>query len=388
MSANAIYVHIPFCEHICHYCDFNKVYLKNQPVEAYLDSLLEEMRQAQFANPTSYIRTIYIGGGTPTALSAEQLTYLLKGMKRIFTLDQVEEWTVEVNPDSAEKDKLQALFQEGVNRLSIGVQTFDHDLLEIIGRTHRKDSVLEAVSTAREVGFKNLSIDLMFSLPKQTPASFVDTLRDAFVLDVEHISAYSLKIEEKTVFYNRQRKGKLPLPPEEHEVMMYQDLLDKTVEAGFTQYEISNFAKEGFESKHNLVYWNNESYYGFGAGASGYINGIRYQNIGPVNQYITAVKETGEPRLNTHLVTKSEMLEEEMFLGLRKREGIHLETFHSKYGFELNVLYQEQIHVLIERNLLEYYEGCLRLTSNGLLLGNEVFEAFLAVLDDKDLSAI
>ncbi|TSB46776.1 radical SAM family heme chaperone HemW [Alkalicoccobacillus porphyridii] len=386
MSADAIYVHIPFCEHICHYCDFNKVYLKNQPVQAYLDVLLDEMRQEQETNPSPSIRTIYIGGGTPTALSASQLSYLVEGMKQIFPLDQLEEWTVEVNPDSAEADKLSVLFNAGVNRLSIGVQTFDHELLEMIGRTHRQDSVFEAIHTAREVGFQNLSIDLMFGLPKQTPESFAETLRLAYGLNIEHISAYSLKIEEKTVFYNRQRKGNLQLPPEEHEITMYQTLLSTTKQAGLTQYEISNFAKLGYESKHNLVYWNNESYFGFGAGASGYVNGVRYQNIGPINRYIQAVKDKELPRITSHVVTASERLEEAMFLGLRKRQGINPEEFQAKYHYRFEELYANQIQDLITRGLLEYQGTSLRLTDKGLLLGNEVFEAFLAVLEDDQLS--
>ena len=385
MNHQAIYVHIPFCEHICHYCDFNKVFLKNQPVQSYLDALLLEMKKDQAEYPSKDIQTIYIGGGTPTALTADQLSYLLKGMKEIFSLDHVKEWTVEVNPDSAEEDKLQALIDAGVNRLSIGVQTFDTQLLEMIGRTHRADSVIEAVKTARKVGFRNLSIDLMFGLPKQTPESFRDTLKQAFELDVEHISAYSLKIEEKTVFFNRQRKGTLQLPPEEHEVQMYQDLRAMSSEAGYTQYEISNFAKDGLESKHNIVYWDNASYFGFGAGASGYINGVRYQNIGPVNQYIAAVESGKPPRLNTHQVTKVEQLEEAMFLGLRKREGLDPDTFHTQYGVRFEEVYQKQIDEHLKNGLLEYHHGSLRLTSEGLLLGNEVFESFLAVLDEVEV---
>ncbi|MGN7311815.1 radical SAM family heme chaperone HemW [Alkalicoccobacillus gibsonii] len=381
----AIYVHIPFCEHICHYCDFNKVFLKNQPVQRYLEALLDEMKKAQQKHQVERIRTIYIGGGTPTALTAEQLSFLVKGMKDIFPLENVEEWTVEVNPDSAEKEKLQALYNEGVNRLSIGVQTFDPHLLEAIGRTHRADSVYEAVKTAREVGFQNLSIDLMFGLPHQTPESFRETLHQAAKLEVEHISAYSLKIEEKTVFFNRQRKGSLHLPPEEHEVEMYHDLRAITRDAGYTQYEISNFSKQGYASKHNLVYWDNSTYFGFGAGASGYIEGVRYQNIGPVNQYIDAVEANELPRLNAHHVTKVERLEEAMFLGLRKREGVHPESFYAQYGIRLEDVYEKQIEDNIQKGLLEYKAGSLRLSDEGLLLGNEVFESFLAVLDEENL---
>ncbi|MBP3951318.1 radical SAM family heme chaperone HemW [Bacillus suaedae] len=381
----AAYVHIPFCEHICYYCDFNKVFLKNQPVDEYIDALLLEMDRTMREQPTDRLKTVYIGGGTPTALTAEQLTVLLKGMAKILPLDDVLEYTIEVNPDSIEEDKLVVLKEFGINRLSMGVQTFDDELLKEIGRTHTNQSVEQAIERCRRVGLDNISIDLMFGLPKQDPNHFRDTIDRAIQLGVEHISAYSLKIEEKTVFFNRQRKGKLTLPPEDDEVMMYQDLLKLTADAGLIQYEISNFAKKGYESKHNLYYWNNEGYYGFGAGAHGYIDGYRHQNHGPIPKYLQAINDKIAPILTKHQVTKIEQIEEEMFMGLRKREGVNKTAFSKKYGITMDKCFSTQIKELEKRGLLRQVDDQVQLTEHGLLLGNEVFEQFIAVLNEENV---
>ncbi|MCL7747277.1 radical SAM family heme chaperone HemW [Halalkalibacter alkaliphilus] len=377
----AAYVHIPFCEHICHYCDFNKVFLKNQPVDEYIKALLKEMKRAMKDTPASSLKTVYIGGGTPTALTAVQLNTLLKGMKEVLPLNNIEEYTIEVNPDSIQEEKLAVIKENGVNRLSIGVQTFNESLLKEIGRTHTKSSVEDAIRRSRQAGFTNISLDLMFGLPGQHPVQFIETINEAINLNIEHISAYSLKVEEKTVFYNRQRQGKLTLPPEEDEVIMYEQLLKRTKEAELFQYEISNFAKKGYESKHNLVYWNNEEYYGFGAGAHGYVNGIRYQNHGPIPKYLKAIEQGALPTLHSHKVSPVERIEEAMFMGLRKREGVNIDHFEQRYGRSLLDSFAPQIELLKERGLVVIHDGAIQLTEEGLLLGNEVFEQFIAVLE-------
>lgn len=384
LLGQSIYVHIPFCAHICHYCDFNKVFLENQPVEAYLDALIEEMRVLRERQGDVPVRTVYIGGGTPTALTSFQLARLLEKMHMLFSVQGVEEWTVEVNPDSADREKLAVLHEHGVNRLSIGAQTFTPALLQEIGRSHSPKSVKRAVETARSVGFTNVSLDLMLGLPNQTEADFSDSLEQALALGVEHISAYALKVEPKTIFFNRQKKGTLPLPPEETDVAMYHDLQRKTRAAGLVQYEISNFGKSGYESKHNLVYWNNEEYDGVGAGASGYEQGVRYQNIAPIQQYIDAVWEKGVPRLQTHRVTRVEKLEEAAFLGLRKREGICKADFAQAYGEPFTTLFREPVMTGIQKGLLEETHSHIRLSEDGLLLGNEAFSLFIASLEDVD----
>ncbi len=384
LVVKAAYIHIPFCEHICYYCDFNKVYLKNQPVDEYIEALLTEVRRSDVYSYS--LETIFIGGGTPTALSAEQLERLLKGIQQVMHLDRLREFTIEVNPDSIDDEKLLVLKDFGVNRLSMGVQTFDEKLLKEIGRTHNRSSVHDAVERARALGFQNISLDLMFGLPKQEPEHFRQTLKEALALEIEHISAYSLKVEEKTIFFNRKRQGKLTLPPEEDEVEMYKDLRALTAKAQLAQYEISNFAKKGFESQHNLVYWNNEEYFGFGAGAHGYLNGVRYQNHGPIPKYLRAIEQGKIPIVSNHHVSKVEQIEEQMFLGLRKLEGVSKDEFRDKFGMSIHDCFSKQLHTLQSRGLLIESVDRIQLTAEGLLLGNEVFEQFIAILEEQSIN--
>ncbi|OLO38868.1 coproporphyrinogen III oxidase [Alkalihalophilus pseudofirmus] len=378
----AIYVHIPFCEHICHYCDFNKVFLHGQPVDEYVSALDSEMKEVANQFLKEPIETIYIGGGTPTALSPQQLEKVLISLHQHFSLtDSLKEWTVEVNPGGLTEEQLTVLHHYGVNRLSIGLQTFDPSLLEKIGRTHQPEDIYKTIDLARQKGFNNLTVDLMFGLPTQSLTSYKDTLQKAFALEIEHFSAYSLKVEEKTVFYNLLRKGKLPLPSEDEEAIMYELLIDQMNQHGYHQYEISNFAKRGYESKHNLIYWNNEEYFGVGAGAHGYIEGVRYANIGPVQKYIQSIDATNQARLESHSLSENEKREEEMFMGLRKLEGVSQQKFKKRFGVEVMEIYREQIQRLVENQLLEIDRDRIKLTKKGVFLANEVFEQFLVVGD-------
>ncbi|WP_096201323.1 radical SAM family heme chaperone HemW [Bacillus sp. FJAT-45350] len=375
----AIYLHIPFCEHICHYCDFNKVFLHGQPVEEYLFALKEEMKNS-ITEQGEVIKTIYIGGGTPTALSLKQLEFLFESIEQYFPNKSDDlEYTVEVNPGSVDVDKLAVLAKAGVNRLSIGVQSFDEGLLRQIGRTHLEVDVAKTIELSRAAGFKNISLDLMFGLPTQTIEQFQTTLKKAFELNVEHFSAYSLKVEAKTVFYNLQRKGKLPLPTEEEEANMYSLLIEEMQKNGYEQYEISNFAKKGYESKHNLTYWDNEEYYGFGAGAHGYVNGVRHANAGPLPKYFSLIEKSGLPHQKEHHVPKNEQMEEFMFMGLRKIRGVSTQIFKEKFGSPIDVIYGEQISYLIKQGWLKGDNDYIKLTREGLFFGNEVFEKFLVV---------
>ncbi|AIC94043.1 radical SAM family heme chaperone HemW [Shouchella lehensis] len=379
---DSIYIHIPFCEHICHYCDFNKVFLENQPVDAYVDALIKEVQRSPQAREQRPIRTIYIGGGTPTALTAKQLETLCQALHKELNLSALIEWSVEVNPDSATADRLNVMKRFGVNRLSLGVQTFSQPILTEIGRTHSPEGVHEAIQKARESGFTNLSVDLMLGLPNQSVADFKESLEKALELDVEHISAYMLKVEKQTVFYNRKKKGTLSLPPEEDDVAMYDLLTEMTKAHGLYQYELSNFGKPGYESQHNLVYWNNLSYAGFGAGASGYEGRVRYQNINPIQKYIDAINQNGSAHYRRHDVSTAEYLEEAVFLGLRKRAGIKKADFKERYGFDLDQLFKDEIASGVKKGLLKDGETTLALTEEGLLLANEAFELFVASLDE------
>ncbi|WP_175640120.1 radical SAM family heme chaperone HemW [Metabacillus schmidteae] len=372
------YIHIPFCHHICHYCDFNKVFFKHQPVDEYIEMLIKEMHHSNKITQDNPLKTIFIGGGTPTALSAKQLDRLLEGItKELLPDNQLVEFAVEANPGELTQDKLSVLKNAGVNRLSIGVQSFDDELLKKIGRVHRTEDVFRTVHQAEQAGFDNISLDLMYALPGQTIEQFKKTLETAFTLNIKHFSAYSLIVEPKTVFYNLMQKGRLSLPPQEQEANMYELAMKEMEKHGFKQYEISNYSIPGYESNHNITYWNNDYYYGFGAGAHGYIDGVRTSNIGPIKKYIENVQNSGHAYQSQHQVNIEEAMEEEMFLGLRKVEGVQKERFFEKFNISIELKFGEQIKQLVNKGFLIDTEHAVFLTQKGKLLGNEVFQEFL-----------
>lgn len=372
------YIHIPFCEHICHYCDFNKVFLQGQPVDEYLKMMKKEMQLQVKTYPSApELETIFVGGGTPTSLNETQLQYLCDSISETFTLKKDGEYTFEANPGELSREKLEILYHSGVNRLSFGVQSFTDDLLKRIGRTHRAADVYETIEKAQSVGFTNISIDLIYGLPGQTIEDFTDTLDKALALDLPHYSSYSLIVEPKTVFYNLMQKGKLHLPPQDTEANMYEKLMETMEKHNLHQYEISNFARTGFESRHNLTYWNNEEYYGIGAGAHGYTGGKRIANHGPVKKYMNPLQADELPVLETHVVPLNEKMEEEMFLGLRKTAGVSMQHFKDKFFVEMTEVFAKPIEEQTRHGLLVQENDFIRLTEKGKLLGNEVFQAFL-----------
>ena len=376
----AAYIHIPFCVHICHYCDFNKVFLKGQPVDEYLHALKKEIIMTLNEPPKNELKTVFVGGGTPTSLSAEQLKKLCEIIGSLLPVSKDAEVTFEANPGDLTEEKLYQLREGGVNRLSIGVQSFEEHLLEKIGRTHRNEDVYKTVSNAKKVGFDNISIDLMYGLPGQKLEDFIHSMKEAFSLNIQHLSSYSLIVEPKTVFYNLMRKGKLRLPSEEDDAIMYDTLMKMAKENGLKQYEISNFARPGYESKHNLTYWNNEEYYGFGAGAHSYMHQVRKSNVGPVNHYIQQIHQGNLPILEESHLSVTERMEEEMFLGLRKVEGVSIETFISKYEKDPLELFSQQLAKLKRDGLIDMDSGYIKLTKKGMFLGNTVFQEFIGVI--------
>ncbi|RDI44023.1 radical SAM family heme chaperone HemW [Falsibacillus pallidus] len=373
------YIHIPFCHHICHYCDFNKFFFEGQPVDEYLASLKKEMTLAMDKYPAERLKTIFVGGGTPTALNEKQLETLCRNIREVLPFDQGE-FTFEANPGDLSIEKLKILKEYGVNRLSYGVQSFNDELLKRIGRSHKAEDVYASIANAEKAGFDNISIDLIYSLPGQTLADFKETVEEALRFGLPHYSGYSLIVEPKTVFYNLMRKGKLLLPTEETEAEMYGLLMEKMEVSGLKQYEISNFAKPGFESRHNLVYWNNEQYFGFGAGAHSYTKDSRNSNYGPLKKYMLPLEEDQLPFMEQHKVTIAEKMEEEMFLGLRKTEGVSIELFEQKFGESMMDIFNAPIIEMSERQLVEIDNGHLKLTREGKFLGNEVFQSFLGVI--------
>ena len=366
------YVHIPFCTQICYYCDFSKVFIKNQPVDSYLEHLLGEYSSYDIRK----LRTLYIGGGTPTALSAQQLETLLDGLTRKLDLSVLEELTIEANPGDLDSDKIVVLKNSAVNRVSLGVQTFDDKMLKKIGRSHFEKDIYENIDRLKLAGFDNISIDLIYALPGQTMEQVKDNVAKAIALDIPHMSLYSLILENHTVFMNRMRRGKLPLPKEEVEAEMFEYIIAALERAGFEHYEISNFSKPRFESRHNLMYWDNAEYYGIGAGASGYVNGVRYKNHGPIRHYLKAVEE-GNARITEEHLTLREQMEEEMFLGLRKKSGVSMSRFEEKFERSFDGLYGEIVRDLVQQGLMLVDGDRVRMTKRGLFLGDTVAERFI-----------
>ncbi|GED12655.1 radical SAM family heme chaperone HemW [Aneurinibacillus migulanus] len=379
----AVYIHIPFCTNKCYYCDFNSYVTKNpQLVWDYLDALNKEMEETVRRFPPGEIKTIFVGGGTPTFLDPKQMAHFLETVRRHFPQWSADiEFTMEANPGTTDIEKLSIMREGGVNRISFGVQSFDDRLLKRIGRIHDSEQVLRSLENAKRTGFDNISIDLIFGLPDQTVAHFQDTLDKAFGLDLPHFSSYSLKVEENTLFHTLYEKDQLPLPTEDEEVLMYERLMEQMAKRGYRQYEISNFARPGFESRHNMTYWRNEYYYGIGAGAHGYVNGERHVNASPLAQYMQLTVEKGLPRVEQFTVSGSEQMEDHMIMGLRMMEGVSASDFQHRYGITLQEQFSPVIDELTALGLLMWSGDRLHLTRRGIPLGNEVFARFLGLVD-------
>ncbi|WP_132370668.1 radical SAM family heme chaperone HemW [Melghiribacillus thermohalophilus] len=375
MLLKSVYLHIPFCHEICHYCDFTKIYYQESLADSYIEALEKEI--SMYVDSRKKVRTIYIGGGTPTSLSDRQFEAMLKAVARHFDIRDDVEFTIEANPGDFSKEKMNMLRLYGVNRISLGVQVLDDQFLKALNRSHQVKDVYETVDLLHQNGMENLSMDFIYALPGQTFSLFKETLKEAISFGLPHYSSYSLQIEPQTVFYIRYRQGKLTKPDEGIEANMYLHLIEEMNRHGILQYEISNFARPGFESRHNLTYWNNDYYYGFGAGAHSYFPGRRVVNIRPVNHYIKSIETGRKPVLHEEKITLKERIEEEMFLGLRKTEGVSRKKFFKQYHQTIDELYGERLNDLKEKNWLMDDGDVIRLTTRGMLFGNDVFQAFL-----------
>ncbi len=352
--SNGIYIHIPFCLAKCAYCDFNSEAGKLHLADSYISSLIEEMRAFSGLSAD----TVYIGGGTPTVLSDLQLERLISAVNGNFCLSPDTEFTVEVNPKTADTEKYSLMKGLGVNRLSIGVQSFNEDELRALSRIHSALDAERAVTDAQKCGFLNIGIDLMEGIPRQSVKSLEHSLSTAISLGVRHISVYSLIIEEGTPFYENTP----PLPDEDEEREMYAVTRSFLEEHGFEHYEISNYALPGFSSRHNTKYWTREPYYGFGAGAHSFYGGVRYENISDINEYIKAE----EKKLSREVISEKEAECERFMLGFRMLSG-----------FETRGSFNEKIKKLQAEGLIEFDGKRARLTQRGEDLANLVFMEFL-----------
>ncbi len=369
-STSSIYIHIPFCATKCYYCAFNTYTFHKEQAKAYLTALRTEM--ALYASETDPLQTIFIGGGTPSILSANALAQLFTDIQQHFQITPDAEITVECNPGTVDDEKLRVMKANGVNRLSFGLQAMQDEILKQLGRIHTVTEFLESYHLARENGFENINIDLIFALPDQTMKAWHHTLNEVISLDPDHISAYNLVMEETTPFYEAWQAGELLLPTEDTEADMFQYTIETLTTHGYTHYEICNFAKPDHYAKHNLVYWNNQPCIGLGAGASGYVNGVRYTNIRGIAPYINKLSKRNKPIADTEHLTGNAEKAETLMLALRKREGISLEDYQNRFGEEIEATFADILKKWIDLQLLERTATHLRLTHRGRFLANEV----------------
>jgi oxygen-independent coproporphyrinogen III oxidase len=372
-----LYLHIPFCRQKCFYCDFasgpGTVLLQ----QAYAKALCREIEQAGQRYAGDTIHTVYIGGGTPTALAADLLQEILEKLRDSFEFSEVVEFTVEANPGTVTREKLMMLKTLGVNRLSFGVQSFDDGLLKKIGRIHTSDDALAAIAEARAAGFSNISMDLMYGLPGQTMEMLQESVKTAVSQKVEHISIYGLQIEEQTEFFRRQERGELDLPSDELVDAMYEYMTKALPAAGYERYEISNFARAGFMSRHNMSYWQDKAYIGLGASAHSYYENERFFNVAETSAYIDRLMAGESPAEIEEESTKNILMEEFCFLALRTAQGIDTKAFLLKFGCSIDSVYGSTICSLQKKGLIVYKQQYLRLTELGMKYGNVVFSEFI-----------
>lgn len=374
--ARSLYIHIPFCASRCYYCDFTTYVAPSGVIDTYLEHLARELELLQ-ADVTVPLETVFFGGGTPTLPNAGQLQTLLRRLRDTLPIADDAEVTMEANPGTVDIEKLAVLRASGVNRLSFGAQTFDSRLLMTIGRLHDVEAVYQSVDAARSAGFERINLDLMFGLPEQSLGDVEDSLSQVVALGVNHISAYWLKVEENTPFGQWRARGLLPLPGEDLEGDMY-DLVRQTLQqSGFTHYEVSNFARRGEESRHNLVYWRNQPFFAAGVAAHGYVNGVRSENLPNLSLYGQAVTAGQRPSASNHRVSIREACEDTMMLGLRLAEGVSKHNFTRRHGLPMEAMFGTEIQRLLKLHLLEWTDGRLRLTDQAWPIANTVFEAFI-----------
>jgi oxygen-independent coproporphyrinogen-3 oxidase len=383
-----IYIHIPFCKKKCNYCDFCSYENREDFIPEYIKYLLQEIQEVGEINQKAaesgiddlfFVKNIYIGGGTPSFIESSYIVQILETIKQYYKVDNQAEITIEVNPGTVTLEKLEDYKRAGVNRLSIGLQSIQEHLLKSIGRIHNYYDFLDTYRFAREIEFQNINVDLMIGLPNQTLWEVEDSLGEVISLEPEHISVYSLIVEENTKLQKQIDEGILRLPAEEIERKMYWKVKEILEQNEYNHYEISNFAKNGYESKHNMNYWNQKEYIGFGVAAHSYTNEIRYSNVESVEEYIQNFK-MGKQEDNFVFHEKQNIIskqKEYMLLGLRKIKGVSIQEFKNKFVENPIYLYHTELEKLVNEELLEIDGDYIKLTNKGLDLANLVWEEFV-----------
>jgi oxygen-independent coproporphyrinogen-3 oxidase len=400
-----VYIHIPFCVKKCNYCDFLSFAADDDAKQRYVNALISEINGLE--GDSRPVASVFIGGGTPSVLEAGQIASVLEAVYGKFTIAENAEATIECNPETLTREKAQSYIKSGINRISFGLQSTDNSLLKVLGRIHTYEKFLESFQIARECGFHNINVDMMAALPGQSVENYLDGLKNVAELEPEHISAYSLIVEEGTSLYDNIASYP-KLPDEDAEREMYHRTKDLLAEYGYHRYEISNFAKHGFESRHNLSYWELTDYVGVGLGASGFYKGYRYTNTSDMTEYLNrsfienpcgksendysgnpnGMGENGSFKFASSInkEAQADLMEEFMFLGLRKMDGVSYAEFKSLFGCDIMSVYSGQIEKNCSNGLLEEYTAhgglpCLRLTERGIDISNVVMSDFICQAD-------
>ncbi|WP_102400144.1 radical SAM family heme chaperone HemW [Haloimpatiens massiliensis] len=368
-KAVGLYIHIPFCKQKCFYCDFPSFSGKESLMMNYAKALSKEISGIK-----NEIDTIFVGGGTPTYLSLEAWKIIKKALDGLYKKKDLE-FTIEGNPGTFTEEKLKFFKEMGVNRISIGLQAWQDDILKTLGRIHDLDDFRKSYKMARSCGFKNINVDLMFGLPNQTLGKWKETLKNVIHMEPQHLSCYSLIVEEGTVFYKNLEK--LSLPSEEEERSMYIETIEFLRENGYEQYEISNFSKEGRQCRHNLIYWNLEDYIGCGSGAHSYLNSERYCNVEDICKYIKLMEKSNSAQIERHKNTSKEDMEEYIFMGLRKIEGISKKEFKEKFNRDIYIIYGDIINKYKAMNLIIENEDRMFLSTEGIQVSNVIMSDFI-----------
>lgn len=367
-----LYVHIPFCVRKCQYCDFLSGPSDEETKDRYIEALLKEIRAAEHTEDYEIV-SVFIGGGTPSALKAEAIASITRTLQEQFFFCEDAEVTIEANPGTVDLEKLTIYRNVGINRLSLGLQSTDAEELKLLGRIHSYEEFLKSYEWAREAGFSNINIDLMFAIPGQTGEAWRQHLYQVAELNPEHISAYSLIIEEGTPFAEQN----LDLPDEDTEYQMYEDTAEILERYGYRQYEISNYAKQGYMCRHNAGYWQRREYLGFGLGASSLYRGMRFSNTRRMQEYLKESRNSDQIRKDVTVLSRNERIEEFMFLGLRMTEGISEKKFEENFDVRLMDVYGDILQKYEETGFMEHIETKWRLTRKGIHVSNHILADFL-----------
>jgi len=367
-----LYVHIPFCVRKCQYCDFLSGPSDEETKDRYIEALLKEIRAAEHTEDYEIV-SVFIGGGTPSALKAEAIASIMRTLQEQFFFCEDAEVTIEANPGTVDLEKLTIYRNVGINRLSLGLQSTDAEELKLLGRIHSYEEFLKSYEWAREAGFSNINIDLMFAIPSQTGEAWRQHLYQVAELNPEHISAYSLIIEEGTPFAEQN----LDLPDEDTEYQMYEDTAEILERYGYRQYEISNYAKQGYMCRHNAGYWQRLEYLGFGLGASSLYGGMRFSNTHQMQEYLKESRNPDQIRKDVTVLSRNEQIEEFMFLGLRMTDGISEKNFEENFNVRLMDIYGDILQKYEETGFMEHIETKWRLTRKGIHVSNHILADFL-----------